>query len=161
MTEILSAEEVVSERYRYPDSTTEDGANDVIALCESHEALRADRDRLASLVDVTRKHRQWAERSKDAAEARLAEVEQALRTLWVAFVYFDMDRAAAIIYEAGAEHPDCTCDMDDYDCWYHWPPSEQVKSAFRYGIGAVWREMILGSHAMDVARAVLDKGEQA
>lgn len=43
--------------------------------------LTTERDRLASLVDVTRKHRQWAERSKDAAEARVADLEAVLREI--------------------------------------------------------------------------------
>lgn len=79
MTEILSAEEVVSERYRYPDSTTEDGANDVIALCESHEALRArlaevEAEREAARSNVAHWSAEWSTRLR-AAEARLAEVE--------------------------------------------------------------------------------------
>ena len=51
---ILTPEEVRSERYRYPDSTTEDGANDVIALGDSHEALREERDELARTLSLVR-----------------------------------------------------------------------------------------------------------
>jgi hypothetical protein len=59
---ILSAEEVRSERYRYPDSTTEDGANDVIALGDSHEALRAERDSWADDAAILGEKLQEAQR---------------------------------------------------------------------------------------------------
>lgn len=94
---ILSADEVRSERYRYPDSTTEDGANDVIALGDSHEALRAalaaaeeraeQADQLAATLLV---QRNAAESDADEARATLritgelldaaeAERDQAIR----------------------------------------------------------------------------------
>lgn len=77
MSKILSAEEVRSERYRYPDSTTEDGANDVISLCESHEALRAALDDavediavISAAWDASKVALEAAERERDEARTR-------------------------------------------------------------------------------------------
>ena len=134
MTEILSAEEV--QRCNSWTAERSEMWRRLDALFRSHEALRADRDRLASLVDVTRKHRQWAERSKDAAEARLAEVEQALRT---ALRVIDTTHALAFGRDALA------------------PPCDGRSLAEHGGVGVYcWAcEFTLE------ARAVLDKGEPA
>jgi len=73
---ILTPEEVRSERYRFPDSTTEDGANDVIRLGESHEALRADRDRWENAAADCAEERRALRAALAAAEERAEQAEQ-------------------------------------------------------------------------------------
>lgn len=91
---ILSAEEVASERYRYPDSTTEDGANDVIALADSHEALRSRLADTEAKADADYMERCIAEGRAVKAEAALAEAVELLRG--TAYPAFGPDLAAAV-----------------------------------------------------------------
>ena len=143
MTEILSAEEVVSERYRYPDSTTEDGANDVIALCESHEALRArlaeveaERDEAVRELDADDYEDQVCARV--AAVRRLAEVEQALREAKEA-----LDKTVPVLLTVKPNLDRPYPDALTLTPWTRWcePLARRVDDARRS------------------ARAVLDKGE--
>jgi DNA-binding SARP family transcriptional activator len=89
---ILTPEQVRSERYRYPDSTTEDGANDVIALGDSHETLRsrlaeaeAMRDRADEHVEAVVEALRDREHDVHHAEAALAEAVELLRRCSAAF----------------------------------------------------------------------------
>ena len=145
MGEILSAEEV--QRCNSWTAERSEMWRRLDALFRSHEALRADRDRLASLVDVTRKHRQWAERSKDAAEARLAEVEAEREAARSNVAHWSAEWSTRLrAAEARLAEVEQALRFYADPANHAWPSPDQAWSNVDADNG-------------DIARAVLDKGE--